>query len=61
MEGVKATLVPNQEKDYQSFTFEDLGLTYIEWSKMDEDEKRMVVLVHIMENICSHIDSMEEY
>ena len=61
MEGIKATLVPNQETDYQSFTFEDLGLNYLEWSKMDEDEKRAVVLDNIMENICSHIDSMKEY
>ena len=61
MEGIKATLVPNQETDCQSFTFNDLGLTYFEWTKMSEYDKRMLVLENIMENICSHIDSMEEY
>lgn len=61
MEGIKVTLVPNQETDYQAFRFDELDITYFEWSKMSEDDKRMLVLENIMENICSHIDSMEEY
>ena len=61
MEGIKVTLAPNQESDIQSFSFEDLGFTYFQWTKMDEDEKRLIVLESIMENICSHIDSIEEY
>lgn len=61
MEGIKVTLVPNQETDYQAFRFDELGITYFEWTKMSEDDKRMLVLENIMENICSHVDSMEEY
>ena len=36
MEGIKVTLVPNQETDYQSFRFDELGITYFEWTKMSE-------------------------
>ena len=61
MEGIKVTLVPNQEPDYQAFRFDELGITHFEWTKMNEDDKRMLVLENIMENICSHVDSMEEY
>jgi len=61
MEGIKVELVPNQETDYQSFSFEELGVTYFEWSKMSDDDKKILVLENIVENICSHIDSMEEY
>ena len=61
MEGVKATLVPNQETDYQSFTFEDLGTTHLDWSKMSDDDKIMLILENIGENICSFVDSIEEY
>jgi len=61
MEGIKVTLVPNQETDCQAFRFDELGITYFEWSKMSEDDKRILVLENIMENICSHVDSMEEY
>jgi hypothetical protein len=61
MEGIKVTLVPNQEVDYQAFRFDELGITYFEWSKMSEDDKRMLVLGNIMENICSHVDSIYEY
>ena len=61
MEGIKATLVPNQETDYQAFRFDELGLTYFEWTKMSEYDKRMLVLENITENICSYIDSIEEY
>ena len=61
MEGIIVKLVPNQEIDYQAFTFDELGITYFEWSKMSDDDKRILVLENIMENICSYIDSMEEY
>ena len=61
MEGIKVKLVPNQETDYQAFRFDELEITYFEWSKMSEDDKRMLVLENIMENISSHVDSMEEY
>jgi hypothetical protein len=61
MEGIKVTLVPNQEVDYQAFRFDELGITYFEWSKMSEDDKRMLVLENIMENIYSHVDSIYEY
>lgn len=61
MEGIKVTLVPNQEIDYQAFRFDELGITYFEWSKMSQNDKRLLVLENIMENICSFIDSIEEY
>lgn len=61
MEGIKVTLVPNQETDNQSFRFDELGVTYFEWTKMSEDDKRILVLENIAENICSYIDSMSEY
>ena len=61
MEGIKVTLAPNIEKDYQAFSFDELCITYFEWSKMSEDDKRILVLENIMENICSFIDDIEEY
>jgi len=61
MEGIKVSLVPNQETDCQSFSFNDLGLTYFEWTKMSDDDKRILILDNIMENICSFVDSFEEY
>jgi len=61
MQGIKATLVPNQETDYQAFSFDELGLTYFEWKTMCEADKRILILENIMENICSHIDIIEEY
>ena len=61
MEGIKVKLVPNQETDYQAFRFDELGITCFEWSKMSNDDKRILVLENIMENICSYIESMEEY
>ncbi|HMA79033.1 MAG TPA: hypothetical protein VKP88_07975 [Candidatus Paceibacterota bacterium] len=61
MEGIKVILIPSQDTDYQSFRFDELGVTYFEWTKMSEDDKRMLVLENIMENIFSLVDSMEEY
>ena len=48
MEGIKVTLVPNIENDYQSFCFDELGITYFEWTKLSEDDKRLLVLGSIM-------------
>lgn len=61
MEGVEVTLVPNIEKDHQAFRFDELGISYFEWSKMSQSEKRMVILENIAENIHSFVESMEEY
>jgi len=61
MEGIKVKLVPNQETDNQAFRFDELGITCFEWSKMSNDDKRILVLENIMENICSYVESMEEY
>lgn len=61
MEGIKVTLVPNIEKDYQAFRFDELGITYFEWRKMSEDDRRILILENIIENICSCVDDIEEY
>lgn len=61
MEGIKVTLEPNMNKDYQAFTFDDLGITYFEWSKMSEDDQRILILENIVENICSCVGEVEEY
>ena len=61
MQGIKVTLAPNIETDHQKFAFDELGITYFEWTEMSDDDKRMLVLENIVENICSHLDSMEEY
>jgi hypothetical protein len=61
MQGIKVTLVPNQETDRQAFSFDDLGVTYFEWKMMSESDKRILILENIMENICSYIDIIEEY
>lgn len=60
MKQIKVRLVPNQENDIQTFSFEDLGITHFEWSKMNDGDKRMLVLENITENICSFIDSIDE-
>jgi hypothetical protein len=63
MKGIRTVLVPTLDFDYQSFTFEELGVTYSEWSKLSEDGKKYLVLDNrfFMENIRSFIDSIEEY
>ena len=48
MEGIKVTLVPNQETDYQAFRFDELGVTYFEWSKMSEDDKITLGIIFII-------------
>jgi hypothetical protein len=61
MKGIRTVLVPTIDTDYQSFTFEELGVTFSEWSKLSEDDKKYLVLDSIMENIHSFVDSIEEY
>jgi len=61
MEGVKVTLLPSQETDEQSFSFEELGVSYLEWSKLSGERKMILVLDNIVENICSDVDYMSEY
>ena len=61
MQGVKVRLVPNIDIDHQKLDFEDLGVTYSEWAKLSEDDKRMLVLETIVDNIHSLVESMIEF
>jgi hypothetical protein len=61
MEGVKVVLCPNIEKDYQSLSFKDLGITHFEWTQLSEDDQRYLVLEKITENIFPTIESIVEY
>lgn len=61
MEGIKITLVPNLHRDYQSLTFEDLGVTFEEWTKMDEEDQRILILENIAENIYSSVEDIDLY
>lgn len=61
MEGIKITLAPNVEKDYQAFSFEDMDITHEEWLSMNEDEREELIYASVRDNICGMIDSIEEY
>lgn len=61
MQGVKVKLVPNIDIDHQKLNFEDLGITYSEWTKLDDLDRRLLLLDNIVENIYSYIESMIEY
>ncbi len=61
MKGIEVVFEPNVEKDYQAFTFEELGVTLEEWENLNEDDKNDLIYECAMDNINSVVTSIEKY